>query len=178
LNPAEDIDVELTELSELFYSAAEGLGRFQKIVADEIPETARELLAHDGHMTVTVERFHHCGVDVQVLQTLLDGDLYSRKILLTRQSDAQVVMFGIVRMNLGVMAPQVRAEIESQQIPLGRILIDHNVLRAVKLRNLFRIEPGAELQGLFGLREGQPCFGRTALIFCDGRPAIELLEVV
>ena len=30
----------------------------------------------------------------------------------------------------------------------------------------------------FGLERPQPLFGRLALIHCDGRPAIELLEVV
>ncbi len=178
MNPANQIDEQMSDLSELFYPTAKKVGRFQKIDAGEMPLQARGLLAHDWHMTVTLEQFHECSVDVQVLQSRHDGDHYSRKILLTRQSDDQVVMFGIVRMNLAVMAPHVREEIESQRIPLGRTLIENNVLREVKLLNLFRIEPDPELRNLLGIKDGQACFGRTALIYCDEQPAIELLEIV
>ena len=87
-------------------------------------------------------------------------------------------MFGIVRLDLSVLSPEVRTKIESQQIPLGRILIEHNVLRVVKLLKLFRIQPGEDLATDLNLAQKSTCFGRTALIFCDGAPAIELLEIV
>jgi len=177
LNPDDQVDSLVSELSELFYPAAE-LGQFQKVDADEMPQQARGLLAHEFHMTVTLEQFHDCAVDLQVLQSRYDGDHYSRKILLTRQSDNHIVMFGIVRMNLAVMAPHVRKEIESQRIPLGRTLIENNVLREVKLLSLFCIEPGSDLSSLLGLKNGQACYGRTALIYCGEQPAIELLEIV
>jgi hypothetical protein len=52
------------------------------------------------------------------------------------------------------------------------------VLRQVQLVDLWRLTPGDELRKLFGLEKLQPCFGRTALIYCNGDPAVELLEVV
>ena len=122
---------------------------------------------------------HHGGpVDVQVLEVRTDGDNYSRKILLTRQSDSGVVQFGIVRLNWQYFAPQVREQIEQQKTPLGRVLINYDVLRVVKLLSLLKIECGPELAEHFGFEIGQTCYGRTALIYCDGLPAIELLEIV
>ena len=176
---ADDLShVELDQLIRLFFEDATQLGHFEEVVADQVPEPSRSLLAHDQHMTVTVEKHHGSGVNVKVLQTRSDGDLYSRKILLTRQSDGGVVQYGIVRLNKAFLNPKVRQEIELQETPLGRILINHGVLRVVKLLSLLRIQCGPELAREFGFEVGQTCYGRTALIYCDGSPAIELLEIV
>ncbi len=169
---------ELDALVDLFYVERAALGVFREVSEAELSAEARRLLAHDQHMTVTVEDFHHCPVSVEVLQTHVTPTHYSRKILLRRQSDQEVVLFGLVRLSLGVLDPEVRAEIESQRTPLGRILIMHNVLRTVRRLSLWRVTPSVELGGFFGLRVPQDCFGRTALIYCDGVPAVELLEIV
>ena len=66
------------------------------------------------------------------------------------------------------------------------MLIDHNVLREVQFDALWRVQPGPDLCRLFGLSaqpagkntEPQTVYGRTALIYCNGEPAIELLEIV
>ncbi len=178
MNPADSTDVKLDDLIQLFFENADDLGRFEEVTAEEVPEPSRSLLAHDQHMTVTVERHHSSAVDVKVLQTRTDGDHYSRKILLKKQANGGVVQYGIVRLNKSYVQANVRDEIEKQETPLGRILINHDVLRVVKLLNLFKIECGSELAREFGFEVGQVCYGRTALIYCDGSPAIELLEIV
>ena len=170
--------VELEILLKLFFEDGSQLGTFTQTTADQVPEPSRSLLAHDRHMTVTLEQHHDGPVDVKVLATRTDGGRYSRKILLTRQSDDEVVQYGIVRLDMTVLAPQVRKEIEAKETPLGRILIAHDVLREVKLLSLFEIQCGEELAKSLGFATGQVCYGRTALIYCDGVPAIELLEIV
>jgi hypothetical protein len=89
-----------------------------------------------------------------------------------------VVLFGIVRLAVALLDPDVRQEIESQRTPLGRVLIEHNVMRNVRLLSLWQIEPGEDLCGLFQIAQSQVCYGRTALIYCDGVPAVELLEIL
>jgi len=168
LNQPDFSAVELEILLKLFFEDGSQLGAFTETTAGKVPEPSRSLLAHDHHMTVTLEKHHNSPVDVKVLATRTDGGHYSRKILLTRQSDDVVVQFGIV----------VRKEIEAKETPLGRILIAHDVLREVKLLNLFEIQCGEELASSLGFEPGQVCYGRTALIYCDGVPAIELLEIV
>ena len=172
---------ELDALLGLFYeegASNASLGEFQEVNEHELPDYAKRLLAHDQHMTVTVEDFHGCPVSVDVLQTRITPTHYSRKILLRRQTDDGVVLFGLVRLSLVVLDPEVRAEIESQQSPLGTILIKHNVLRTVRLLSLWKITPAPELAEFFSLRASRDCYGRTALIYCDGVPAVELLEIV
>jgi chorismate-pyruvate lyase len=178
LTSTDSAEVELSLLISLFYQQPEHLGKFREVSIDDVPQACAQLLAHNHHMTVTVERFHGGAVDLKVLASKLEGERYWRKIVLTRQSDGHVVMFGIVRLNLGVLAPRVRTEVESMKTPLGRILIDNHVWRVVKLLNLYEIEPGEDLRRSMNLNRGQICFGRTALIYCDGAPAIELLEIV
>jgi chorismate-pyruvate lyase len=168
----------LDTLVGLFYSSPDDLGRFAEVVAEDIPRDYQTLLAHEHHMTVTVEQFHNSPVNVLVLDTVTIGNHYARKILLTRQVDGGVVQFGIMRVNFDYLDDEVRREIEGQTTPLGRILIEHNVHRDIHLRSLWQVEPGADLQRLFGLRSPQRTYGRTAMIYCNDEPAIELLEIV
>lgn len=169
---------DLDTLIALFYSNPDQLGQFEEVDSRDLARDYRMLLAHDSHMTVTVERFHNGPVDVRVLESRLVGDHYSRKILLARQSDGAVVQFGIMRLDFRCVTPEVRREIESRQTPLGRILIEHNVLREVHLTRLYKVTPGEDLQRLFALAPGQVTYGRTAIIHFDGEPAVELIEIV
>lgn len=168
----------LDHLAGLFYKDLAELGTFEEVLAESMPEPYRQLLAHHEHMTVAVERHHGCPVDVQVLVSQHSGDYYSRKIVLHRQSDQRTVLFGIPRLNLRLVDDEVRREILDENKPLGRVLIDHNVLREVQLASLYRVVPGPELCELFLLDAPLATYGRTAFIYCDGFPAVELLEIV
>jgi chorismate-pyruvate lyase len=196
LKSIDSTEIELDQLISLFYSQSEQqdlLGSFEACSSKELPPDYQRLLAHEHHMTVTVEAFHKSPIELQVLATHREGHSYSRKILLKRVSDGRVVLFGIVRIDLNVLEPDVRQAIESQQAPLGQVLIDHNVMRQVKLVALYKVQPGAELTDYFALIQAtetirstpselstvpSPLFGRTSLIYCNGRPVIELLEIV
>ena len=129
-------------------------------------------------MTVTVEAFHGCKVNVEVLDRKRDTDHYSRRILLRRSSDNQVVQFGIVRLDMRAIPKPAMDAILSEQIPLGQTLIDNGVLRRVELCHLWKIELGADLAKLFSAPPGEIVYGRTAMIHVDEQPAIELLEIV
>jgi hypothetical protein len=129
-------------------------------------------------MTVTVEEFYGSLVDVRVLERRKDGDSYSRKILLALQSTGRIVQFGIVRVNFRYCAPAVRAEIEAEGTPLGRVLINHNVLRRIEPTAYLRVVPGPMMMGWFGLSEPLPTYGRLGYIYCDEQPAVELLEIL
>ncbi len=73
---------ELETLSRLFHAKLAELGEFAAVSAGELPALYRKLLAHDEHMTETVEAYHGCPVDVRVLARRADEGLYSREILL------------------------------------------------------------------------------------------------
>jgi chorismate-pyruvate lyase len=169
---------ELDELVALFFQNQSDLGIFTHCVSAECPAAYRAMLDHENHMTVTVEKRHACEVDVEVLHSCVSETHYMRKILLRRQSDGRVVQYGIVRLALSALQPMVRSEIMAQKIPLGRVLIIHNVLRQVQLNSLWKVACGPELASTFDVPNGHVTYGRTALIYCDGEPAVELLEIV
>ena len=168
----------LDHLAGLFYADLAQLGAFEEVLVENTPEPYRTLLAHHEHMTVAVEQYHGSPVEVEVQATQWDGEFYSRQIVLHRQSDNSVVLFGIPRINLTLLDDEVRREIVDQRTPLGRVLIEHNVMREVQLASLYRVEPGPDLCRLFRLTEPRTTYGRTAFIYLDGYLAIELLEIV
>lgn len=160
------------------FSPAEPLPEHELVPADEVPEPYHRLLVHEHHMTVTVEDFHKDLVDVRILARRHEGDSYARKIVLTLQHSGRVVLFGIVRIHLGYCSDPVRKEIVGGATPLGRILIQHDVLRRIEPTAYLRLIADRILMERFGLKLPRPVYGRLAIIHCDGRPAIELLEVV
>jgi hypothetical protein len=127
---------------------------------------------------VTVEAHHGDLVDVKVLEYRVAGDSYSRKILLTLRRTGRVVMFGLMRVSFRYCSDEVRREILAGQTPLGRILIEANVLRRIEPTAYLRVIPGPAMMGWFGLDGPRPTYGRFALIHCDEQPAVELLEIV
>jgi hypothetical protein len=71
----------------------------------------------------------------------------------------------------------VKKEILAGIVPLGRVLIQHNVLRHVDLGAILRFTAGPGLATRLQMKEGQVTYGRMATIFCNGSPAIDLLEI-
>ncbi|MEM8946881.1 MAG: hypothetical protein AAGD11_17030 [Planctomycetota bacterium] len=166
------------QLTGLFYEELDELGELEPVESADLPDAYQSLLAHHDHMTVTVEAWHNSLVDVKVLAERRSDESYARKILLVTQRDSRPVQFGIVRINLAGLPEIVRLEIESQALPLGRIMIRHHLMREVELCQLWRVNPGPDLRLHLQLGENAPIYGRTARILVDGQPAVELLEIV
>jgi chorismate-pyruvate lyase len=148
------------------------------IPAADMPEPYRGLLAHTHHMTVTVEAFYGSPVDVRVLESGRTGDDYHRRIVLTPHGTDRIVQYGLVRINLGLLDPAVSQEVVGQKTPLGRILIQHNVLRRVEPTAFLRVDPGPTLCRQMALTRPVPLYGRTGVIFCNDQPAIAVLELL
>jgi chorismate-pyruvate lyase len=175
--PAKPLGPTLPALFALF-PPADDVPLYERVAPQVVPPPYHGLLVHEHHMTVTVEAYHGDLVNVRVLTSRQDGDTYARKILLTLQGSGKVVQFGIMRVHLQYCSAAVRAEIVAAQTPLGRILIQHDVLRRIEPTGFLRVHPGPALRKWFGPAGGRPTYGRLAFIHCDGKPAIELLEIV
>ena len=150
----------------------------EEIPGEQVPEPYKTLLVHEHHMTVTGEAHHGKPVYLRVLGRHREGPWYARKILLLPVGTLKVVQFGIMRINLNLLDKVVRHKILEENTPLGRILTKHNVLRRIEPTAFLRITPDVELMKHFGLNEPTPTYGRLAIIHCDDKPAVELLEIV
>ena len=141
-----------------------------EIAGNEVPEPYRWLLVHTHHMTVTVERFYHDAVNVQVLDSVRTDMNYARKILLSLNETKKVVQFGIVQIDLAMLSPNVRDEIVAGKTPLGRVLIQHNVFRVVQPVRYIRATLSEEMAKWFGGAAGTESYGRIGVIYTDGNP--------
>ncbi len=168
---------ELSRLTSLFSRPGALIAQAEHVPASITPEPYKRMLAHDEHMTVTMEQYHGCPVNVRVLATSQQGEAYARQIILTRSDTGAPVQFGIVRFDFQYVTPAVRQEIIAGQIPLGRVLISHNVLRHIDLGAILRITAGPELAELLDMPAGDAVYGRLATIFCNRAPAVDLLEI-
>jgi chorismate-pyruvate lyase len=150
------------------------------VEAERMPEPYRHLLAHQSHMTVTLESFHRTRVVLEVLAERHHEPHYARKILLHHGETGAVVQFGIMQFDLGYASPALRAEILGLAKPLGRILAEHGVMTRIGTHGLLALEPDQEMRRSFALSRGWSgrVFGRLATIFWDDRPVVDLLEVV
>jgi chorismate-pyruvate lyase len=162
----------------LFYDRLEELGRFEPVAADQLPDDYCALLAHHDHMTVALEAHHNSLVDVRALAERQDDASYSRTSLLARQSDGAVLQFGIMRIWLADLPTVAREEITAKRLPLGRVLIAHNLLREIELITLWRVMPGPVLRQHLGTNGGEPIYGRSAQILVDDRPTVQVLEII
>ncbi len=179
MNIPANLGPDLRSLFTLFPPASpEELSEYEFVSAEELPAPYQQLLVHEHHMTVTVEAHHGDRVNVRILARRQTPEWYARKILLALQSTGRVVQFGIMRIRLGLCTPAVRDEIVAGRTPLGRILIEHDVLRRIEPLSFVRVIPGGPMTKWFGLDRPRPTYGRLAVIHCDGRPAVDLLEVV
>jgi chorismate-pyruvate lyase len=152
--------------------------RSELVPPGRVPPPYHQLLVNEHHMTLTVEAHHGDAVDVKVLEYRVAGDSYARKILLPLQRTGRVVMFGLMRVNFRYCSEEVRQRILEGKTPLGRILIEANVLRRIEPTAFLRVLPGPSMMTWFGLDSPRPTYGRFALIHCDEQPAVELLEIV
>ncbi|MEO1497324.1 MAG: hypothetical protein AAFV43_09255 [Planctomycetota bacterium] len=154
------------------------LGEMTPVGYSDLPAEYQTLLAHSGHMTVTLEAWHESLVDVRVVAETTQDDRYARHSLLARQSDGRIVQSGVMRIDLAGLASEVRERVAAGGCPLGRILIRSNVLREVELLALWRITPATQLAEELAVPPGDVIYGRSARILVEGRPAVELLEIV
>ena len=196
---------ELLALTNLFPTGELLFLKAEHIPSALVPEPYKTLLVHDHHMTLAMEAHHGCSVDVRVLNHRYEGHVYAREILLLKgragavgqtgagssspphpnplppkaggEGTRSVVQYGIVRFNFRYVTEAVRDEIVAGQTPLGRVLINHNVLRHIDLGAILEIQAGPRLAAHFGMPVGGVTYGRMATIFCNRQPAVDLLEI-
>lgn len=148
------------------------------ISPEQVPAPYHDLLVHEEHMTVKVESHYGEPVDVQVLDCRMTKDEYARKILLALRDKKTVVQFGLPRIDLTACPAPVRDAILEGKTPLGRVLIEHNMLRSIKPTAFLRVRLGDVMARWFGSRAGDVTYGRLGVISTGDRPVIEVLEIL
>lgn len=172
-----DPDQALAAFCRGFLSPDKTLEDVHPILPDAMPPEYRRLLVHNDHMTTTLRKHHGCEVRLKVRDAKLNGDFYERDIVLLNDA-GEIIEVGLVRINLEFTTPAVRSEILARKTPLGDVLINADVMRRIEPRWFFQFGPGCHLLSNFADPSLLAAYGRLGTIYCDGAPAIELLEIV
>ena len=172
-------------LVKLFCESVESFGQFCVIESVNVPQPWRQLLDHESHMTVAMEKFYKTTVGLQVvaeLKSAADCDWYAREIFLLHP-DGAAIQYGIVRIDLSQVNTATAQAILRAHLPLGRILLEAGLLLQVQHVQLMELLPSVYWQALFSaththLQTQARTFGRVASIRVAGKQAVELLEIV
>jgi hypothetical protein len=151
--------------------------KIEHVAASSVPQPYKALLLHKDHMTAVMERFHKSRVEVQVLARRIDENVYSREILLLKKDTGAVVQFAFAQFSLGNVPEAVEREILSEEVPLGRALINHRVQCDIEVNAILKVTIGRGLSDLLRVPKNQITYGRIARILCNRRPTFHVIEI-
>ena len=144
----------------------------------EIPFPYRSLLVHENDMTLTLERHFGGRVVLRTLSTVLNKNWYMRRVLLVQEYTGRPVEMGAIRLRLESFTIRVRAQIERNEVPLGRILRDSDVDFKSQPRAFLLLEPNSEMMGVFWMREARTLYGRQTELYKAGNKIGDIVEIL
>jgi chorismate-pyruvate lyase len=144
----------------------------------DIPLPYRSLLVHESDMTMTLEQHFGNRIGLRVLSTFFRGGWYYRRVLLVQEYSGRPVQMGAIRMDLGVFSRRIRAQILSNEVPLGRILRDARVDFRSQAKVYVAVTPNSEMMGVFWMREPRTLYGRQTEVLYRGQHIGDIVEVL
>ncbi len=154
------------------------LPKVSHIRTASIPDPYRKLLDHEDDMTLTLERHYGGEVVLRPLATFEHGGSYFRRVLLVQAYSGRPVEMGAIRMKLSSFPQAIRRKILANHIPLGRILHDGNIDHKSRPTTFLKIQPNAEMMGVFWMREPRTLYGRRTEIFHGPKKIGDIVEVL
>lgn len=122
------------EIEDMFYPLSEyyrdydiPMPSFESVKPEDMPEPYRHLLVHDADMTGRLTDFHGEALALRVLEKDSLRGVLVRRVVLYGHKSGKEVEFGEILIYLNRFESGVRALIEAGKLPLGGILVDHQV---------------------------------------------------
>lgn len=113
-----------------------------------------------------------------VYHTSKTDDVYARAITLSipngKNNQELKVQYALLYVFLQYLPEKARMEVLAERQPMGRILRNNKIETRVQLQSVLYVEENEELSKYLSL----PSYGRLAVIFCNDKPAIHVLEVL
>lgn len=143
-----------------------------------MPQPYRDLLVHEGDMTLRLQDHYQSDIHLKPLCVLREQDRLLRKVVLTLPN-GRLVEFGVIRIFLDVFDETVRPYVESCRYPLGGLLARFNVARRSELQGFFRLKSDNSLNRIIGLDTPLDLYGRlNRLVTAEGRTIAEVVEIL
>ena len=146
--------------------------------SESIPPPYDELLVHDRDLTPTLEAWYGGPLEVKVLALAPQGGWYQRLVVLTT-GQGHPVSLGAIRLALSRMSPSVQEDVLAGRVPVGRILLRHQVPHQSCPRHFFAVPADLRLSQVLACPKGKRLFGRcNVLRLSDGEALAEVVEVL
>ena len=169
----------LFPLDAFYAQAGLALPLVHPIQGEEVPQPYRQLLVHDSDMTPTLEAFHGERIHLRMLARRLDGDAYSRQVVLTLDASARPVAFGAIVIHLPRFPPAAREEILTGWSPLGTILRVHGIAHQSRPLSFIRVTSDSVMNEALHLPGPQALYGRRNVIRDrDGNELANIIEIL
>lgn len=148
--------------------------------AEALPETARQLLAHDHGMTATLEAFWGERMRLTVLHTAEEATRLRRHVLLSGADNGIPAELGLIEMHLDALPPAALFAVRQRRIPFGAILSACGVPFRSQPAGFLTLVADKGIARLLGRQPGDGVHGRaTTLYNKEGQmlaTAVELLS--
>ncbi len=159
--------------------AGSGISGLHFVEAEDLPEPARSLLAHEQDMTPTLRDYHREALVLEVLALERAESALLRKVLLRGRESGQVVEFGAIRIDLSLLGGRVRERVEAGLDPLGGILEEEGLRHRSEPRGFFSALIAPKLGKVMGAAPETRLYGRcNQLTLEDGAVFAEIVELL
>lgn len=111
----------LAPLAGLYAAAGRSLPAVHPIAGAAMPRVVAQLLSAPEPLTPRLEEHVGEALALRVLERRRDGDRYARCVVLVR-GDGVPVVLGAIAIDLGRLAPAVRADVLAETVPFGHLL--------------------------------------------------------
>lgn len=149
------------------------------IDGQQMPEPYKTLLVHETDMTSTLEKYHNQRLHLRILKRHLEGEEYSRQVLLISERDQKPAEFGAIKISLQHFPEEVRQQILEEKRPLGTILYDEKIRHSSRPVAFVQVIPDAIMKSALGLGDTLLLFGRrNVLMDPSQRILADILEVL
>lgn len=166
-------------LSDLYLQDGLTLPTVTGIDGQKLPEPYRTLLVHGTDMTSTLEKYHDQKLRLHILRRRLEGDEYSRQVLLVTERDQKPAEFGAITISLQHFPEKVRQQILEERRPLGAILFDEKIPYISRPIAFIQVTPDALMKRLLGLGDTTLLFGRRNILLGPSQQTLaDILEVL
>jgi chorismate-pyruvate lyase len=169
----------LFPLDTFYAQSGTPLPQVSQVAGEKVPQPYRQILVHGNDMTPTLETFHGDRIHLRVLDRHLEGDAYSRLVVLTLNGSDKPVEFGAIVINLEHFPAEAREAVVEGWSPLGTILADYKVEHTSRPQAFIKVRSDGVMSEALGLAAPADLYGRrNHLITCDGAILADILEVL
>ncbi len=166
-------------LLDFYAAAALAAPVFEEMQGADLPQSARNLLVHEGDMTPALEAYYKEPIYLQVLASRRERNTYQRQVILRLEGSRRAVEFGAITIHLERFSPAPQKEILQARRPLGSILQKHAVPHFSRPQIFFCLKSDSSINSALELQESITLYGRgNTLLAPSGETLAEIVEIL